>query len=115
MRFAQICCVWGIEFFEVSAMKRPRDLIAAISGKLALPASATAQLPCTVTEGFHTVSVDLQKGLLHYSESEIVAAVPLGAVAVLGEHLSIALMKQGRIIIHGEIRGIEFRREERHV
>jgi len=96
-------------------MIKPRDMIAGISGKLDLPASAAAHLPCTVIEGFHSVSVDLQRGLLHYSDHEIVLAVSLGAVAVTGERLSIALMKQGRIIINGVIRGIEFRREEKHV
>ena len=96
-------------------MKGPREWMANLSEKLDLPCAVAAQLPCTLVDGFHSVTVDLQKGLIAYSEDAITVAVPLGQIVISGASLSIKLMKQERIIVTGLIRSIDFLREDDHV
>ena len=93
-------------------MKKPREWITDLSDQLDIPCSLTAHLPCTVIDGFHTVTVDLQRGLLAYSEEAISVAVPEGRITVEGCGLSIRLMKADRIIISGRISTLHFMRED---
>lgn len=92
-------------------MKNAREYLEKLSEQLDLPRSVAAGLPQTVISGFREVSVDMQQGLLAYSETEIIVAVSFGCVVITGSGLRIRLMKQGRIVIVGEIDKTEFRRE----
>lgn len=91
-------------------MKKARDYLERLSERLELPRTVTAGLPQTVISGFREVSIDLQQGLLAYSETEIVVAVSCGSISVTGAGLGIRLMKEGRITITGDIDRVEFQR-----
>jgi len=95
-------------------MKSPREWIAAVSEKLDLPAYVSAGLSYTAVEGFHQVTIEKQTALLSYSETKIIVSVPMGEICVAGCGLHIRLMKQGRMIIAGQIEGIRFCREAAH-
>lgn len=91
-------------------MKRARDYLERLSERLELPRTVTAGLPQTVMSGFREISIDQQQGLVAYSETEIVVAVSFGSVCVTGAGLRIRLMKEGRIIIVGDMDKVEFLR-----
>lgn len=92
-------------------MKDPRRYLSKLSGKLDLPAHIAAQLPYISIDGYRKVSIDMQKGLLSYSDTEIVVAVPMGEVCVQGTNLQICLMKEGKITIDGEPQAVLLRLE----
>lgn len=89
-------------------MKFPRNMIRNLSQKLDFPSYVPAQLPCTTIQGFHELAIDMQKGLLSYSQEEITVAVPGGAITVRGMQLYIFLMRENRICIRGELHEICF-------
>lgn len=74
-----------------------------ISRGMDLPAHVAEHLPLITLEGFGSISVDLQRGLLSYTDKEISVAVSLGTVSVRGDDLKIRLMKENRIVISGDI------------
>ena len=92
-------------------MKDPRRYLSKLSGKLDLPVHIAAQLPYITIDGYRKVSIDMQKGLLSYSDTEIVVAVPMGEISVQGNNLKICLMKEGKIIIDGEPSAVLLRME----
>lgn len=96
-------------------MKGLRNFFAELSDRLDIPCAITAGLPCAVIDGFCSVSVDLQKGIISYSESEITVAVSLGRIVISGADLTIRLMKQERIIVAGRIQSVSLIREDDHV
>lgn len=87
-------------------MKKPGKYLEKISEKLLLPRQIIAGLPQIEINGFSELSVDLQQGLLEYSNSRICVAVKCGTVAVEGEGLYIRLMREGRICIVGTIKSV---------
>lgn len=91
---------------EVNSMKKPGKYLEKISEKLLLPRQIIAGLPQIEINGFSELSVDLQQGLLEYSNSRICVAVKCGTVAVEGEGLYIRLMREGRISIVGTIKSV---------
>ncbi len=48
------------------------------------------------------------RGLLGYSDREVVISAKDGRVRILGSGLSIAAMDAGSIVIRGEISGVEY-------
>ena len=94
-------------------MKKPKQYLEQISDKLLLPRQIVANLPQIEISGFSEVSIDLQKGLLEYSQERIKVAVSLGTVTVEGANLYIRLMKENRITIVGDIDGVLLHRGEK--
>lgn len=94
-------------------MKRPRQYLEHLSEKVDLPRTVLAGLPQIEINGFGEVSVDLQHGLVAYSDEQIIVSVSLGQVEISGTKLSIRLMKEGKLIVVGEISGIVLHRRER--
>ena len=76
-----------------------------------LPLRVAAGLPQIALDGFHQISVDLQEGLLSYSDTQIDLAVSLGKISVRGNGLRIRLMKERRIVLSGEITELILSRE----
>ena len=78
-----------------------------------LPLHVAAGLPQITLDGFHRISVDLQEGLLSYSDTQIDLAVSLGKISIRGEGLQIRLMKERRIVLSGVINEVLLCREAR--
>jgi len=91
-------------------MKKPREFLQRFAARTDLPSVVVANLPQTTVSGFFELAIDLQKGLVSYSETEIIVAVSLGQISVCGNRLRIRLMKEGRIKIIGDIDKVEFHR-----
>ena len=89
-------------------MKKVKSVLERISEKLDLPRTVVAGLPQTIINGFGEVSIDLQRGLLDYSDTKIVVAVSIGKITVSGSELQIRLMKEGRITVVGKISDVSF-------
>lgn len=87
-------------------MKKTRDLLKGLSHTLDIPVAVGAHLPFLTVQGFEEITIDLQKGLLTYSSQEISVAVSIGVVIVNGENLCIRYMKEGKIVLCGDIKGI---------
>ncbi|MDO4846280.1 MAG: YabP/YqfC family sporulation protein [Oscillospiraceae bacterium] len=85
----------------------------ALSEEADLPLRIAGGLPQIALDGFERVSVDLQRGLLSYSDTQVEIAVPAGTVCVCGSDLRIRLMKENRIVLSGAITELHLRREER--
>lgn len=83
----------------------------ALSEAADLPVQIAAGLPQIAVDGFHQLSVDMQEGLLAYSETQIDVAVSLGKISVRGSGLRIRQMKERRIVLSGEITELLFSRE----
>lgn len=83
----------------------------ALSERADLPLRIAAGLPQIALDGFHQISVDLQEGLLSYSDTQIDIAVSLGRICVRGSGLRIRLMKERRIVLSGEIAELVLQRE----
>ena len=94
-------------------MKKTGEYLEKISEKMLLPRQIVANLPQIEINGFSEISIDLQQGLLEYSQTNISVAVSLGTVAVEGKDLSIRFMREGRITVVGEIYSVMLRHEER--
>lgn len=77
-----------------------------------LPLQIAAGLPQIVLDGFGQVAIDLQEGLLSYSDTQIDVAVSLGRISVRGSGLCIRLMKEHRIVLSGTITELLLLREE---
>lgn len=77
-----------------------------------LPLQIAAGLPQIILDGFGQVAIDLQKGLLSYSDTQIDVAVSLGRISVRGSGLCIRLMKEHRIVLSGRITELLLLREE---
>lgn len=93
-------------------MRKAREYLERFSERANLPRTVTAGLPQTTINGFREISIDLQQGLLAFSDTEIIVAVPLGRIAVCGAGLGIRLMKEGRINIVGDIDKVSLLRGE---
>jgi len=93
-------------------MKSPRTILTKLSQQMDIPSHISAGLPYTTVQGFHEISIDLQRGLLAYSQTEISVAVPMGAITISGVNLHIRLMREGRITVCGDIENIGFSREK---
>ncbi len=76
-----------------------------------LPLRIAADLPQIALDGFRQISIDLHRGLLSYSDTQIDVAVSVGIVSVHGSGLRIRLMKERRIVLCGEIAELVFTRE----
>ncbi len=87
-------------------MKRPRQVLERISEKVDLPRTIVAGLPQIEVRGYSEVLVDLQQGLVAYSNTEIIVAVSLGQVVIKGNRLTIRLMKESRIVVAGDIESL---------
>ena len=85
--------------------------IANAARKADLPANVFAGLPQIVLTGFEEISIDMQQGLLSFSETEIAVRVTMGRVVISGSNLRIVLMKQGRIAIRGSVHGVRLESE----
>ena len=83
----------------------------ALSEAAELPVQIGAGLPQIAVDGVHQLSVDMQEGLLAYSETQIDVAVSLGKISVRGSGLRIRQMKERRIVLSGEITELLFSRE----
>ena len=94
-------------------MKKAKVYLERISRRMELPAAVTAGLPLTTVNGFGEISIDLQQGLLAFSDTEIIVAVSQGQIVVTGAGLHIRLMKEGRITIVGDIDKVTFVRSEK--
>lgn len=92
-------------------MKKLQKIAAASARRADLPAEVFAALPQITLTGFEEVAVDMQRGLLSFSETEIAVRVAMGSVVVCGSGLRIALMKEGRIIVRGTICDVHLERE----
>ena len=77
-----------------------------------IPVQIAAWLPQIALDGFDRVTIDLQKGLLSYSDTQIDVAVSLGRISVRGFGLTIRQMKEERIVLSGTITEILLLREE---
>ena len=97
---------------EVRDLKWLQKQSIALSEEADLPLRIGASLPQIALDGFERVSVDLQRGLLSYSDTQIEIAVPLGTVCVCGNNLQIRLMKENHIVLSGAISEIRLRRED---
>jgi sporulation protein YqfC len=86
-------------------------MLSAFAEKTDLPGQIVAHLPYMTVTGFGEISIDLQQGLVSYSDAEIVVKVSLGTVCVQGSGLHITLMRDGRITIRGELTGVILCRE----
>lgn len=93
-------------------MNKTRKILESMSERLVLPRTVAAGLPQTVVNGFGEVTIDLQQGLIAFSETEIVVAVPLGNISVVGTGLNIRMMKERAITITGGIQKLEFSGEK---
>ena len=93
-------------------MKNSGQILKKLSEKMDIPVYVGAHLPYITVQGFEEVSIDLQKGLLAYSETEIIVAVSLGRVIVQGENLRIRLMREGKITLYGKLHSIGFEEEQ---
>lgn len=93
-------------------MKKPRDLLIRAQETMDIPGQATPLEAVTSVTGFREVDVDRQKGLLAFSSTAILTAVPGGQVEVEGENLRIVLMKERRMVIRGRIRRVTLHRED---
>ena len=76
---------------------------AKVARQMDLPAEVFAALPQITLTGFDEITVDMQQGLLTFSDSEIAVRVAMGRVIIRGKALRIVLMKQGRICVRGSI------------
>ena len=94
-------------------MEKPRNYLEQISEKLLLPRQIIAHLPQIEINGFSEISIDLQKGLLEYSQEKIKVAVSIGTVTVEGRDLYIRFMRDGRITVVGNIDAVTFACEEK--
>lgn len=91
-------------------MIKPRDILIRMQSGLDIPGQATTLEPMTVLTGNREAAIDCQKGLLSFSDTEIVVAVNGGTIAVTGMNLQIVLMKQSRIVVRGEIDALHLER-----
>ena len=78
--------------------------------RMDLPVHVTEHFSQLTVSGFCKVEIDLADGLLGYSENEICVGVPGGSVCVEGADLRISLMREGRIVLCGEIEQVSFLR-----
>ena len=92
-------------------MKWLQNKAAALAEKADLPLHVAAGLPQIALDGFRQIAVDLQEGLLSYSDTQIDIAVSLGTVSVRGSGLCIRQMKERRIVLSGEITELILSRE----
>ena len=89
---------------DVTKMQLPRDLCE----KLDLPREAfpgSARL--TVTAGRQAL-VENHRGILGYSEEEIVLGTGKGRISLIGDGLHLTAMNQSEVLIHGTIRRVEW-------
>ena len=84
----------------------------ALSEAAELPLRIAAGLPQIALDGFEQVAIDLQKGLLSYSDTQIDVAVSLGRISIRGSGLRIRQMKEHRIVVSGTITELLLLREE---
>ncbi len=91
-------------------MKKPRELLKSVSRSMDIPVAVGAHLPFLTVQGFDEITIDLQKGLLTYSPQEIAVAVSIGVVTVSGENLRIRYMKEGKIVLCGNLKSISLAR-----
>lgn len=96
---------------EVSDMNGMQKWAADAARRMDLPAEVFAALPQITLTGFDEITVDLQQGLLSFSDTEIAVRVALGRVVVLGDELRIVLMKEGRISVRGRIDSVRLESE----
>ena len=55
--------------------------------------------------------IECHKGILRYSNEEIIVSLKRGLAVVSGEKLSVALMNRNRLVICGLIRSVELKKE----
>ena len=82
------------------------DLDAAAE-KLELPGEALGALLITVI-GKSRVLVENHRGILGYSEEEIVLGTGKGRLSLIGDGLHLTAMNQSEVLIHGTIRRVEW-------
>lgn len=88
-----------------------QKLLSKSAAALELPADIAADLPRIELSGGCECSIEPHRGLLAYSQQEIVAASALGPVFVCGENLNIKLMNKSCMIIRGSIAEIRLQEE----
>ena len=93
-------------------MKRIKKSLLRVAERFDLPQNVIAHLPQIQVNGNNEVSIDLQQGLLAYSKTDILVAVPMGKIAVIGKNLHIRLMREKNIVIGGTILKLEFLMED---
>lgn len=113
MQIKQVLSHLRIRFWdEVIGLQKGKKILEWISEKIEMPRNVVAGSPQAVIDGFREVTIDMQKGLMSYSQKEIVVAVSLGCVAVSGENLRIRVMKEGAISIVGDIEQVSLKRTD---
>lgn len=89
-------------------MKKGRQAVQAAARRLDIPEQIAAGLPAMEIAGFSKITVEKQKGLLAYSEEEIVLKVCLGAVRITGRRLEILEMNSQSVSVGGQLEAVRF-------
>ncbi len=93
-------------------MNLVQKLLTKSAAAMDLPVDIAADLPHIDLLGGCECAVEPHKGLLAYSQEEIVAATSIGPIYVCGKNLQIKLMNKACLIIKGRIQ--EIRLSEEH-
>lgn len=87
-------------------MNKVRQLLERASDKLELPVDVVAGVPRVELIGSQQCSVEPHRGLVEYTEEQIVIATSIGTVKLCGTELQIRAMNLQKITVSGKLQAV---------
>lgn len=86
----------------------PGEMIERASERLQLPGEIIAGMPLVTITGTRRVHIENHRGIVEYSDDEIVVGISKGRIRIRGAVLSLAAMTSDEMLISGNVIAVEF-------